>query len=273
MKFVCLGYMDERMWDAMSQSEQDAMMEDCFAYDDGLEKNGHWVGRGEALQGTGTARTLRRKEGTLLVTDGPYAETREQLGGFGMLEARDIDHAVELMSNHPAVRRGGSFEIRPLDEEVTERSQVAPTPVIKAHGMKFICLAYGEENNWTAMSERERETMIAECISYGDLLRKEGGWVGGAALQAAGAAKTLRSRGGKLLVTDGPYAETKEQLGGVATFRFRDMDHAVEAWSQHPCLRAGDALELRPADEKIDAVMAARQMRTETGRRDFVAAT
>ena len=62
-----------------------------------------------------------------------------------------------------------------------------------------------------------------------------------------------------MLVTDGPYAETKEQLGGVATLRFRDLDHAIQAWSNHPCLRVGDSLEIRPADEQFDALVAARQ--------------
>ena len=86
-------------------------MDGCFAYDDVLRKNGHFIG-GEGLQGARTAMTLRSRGGKVLVTDGPYAETKEQLGGILMLEARDMDHAIELMSKHPGVR-GGPFEIRP----------------------------------------------------------------------------------------------------------------------------------------------------------------
>jgi hypothetical protein len=66
-------------------------------------------------------------------------------------------------------------------------------------------------------------------------------------------------KGGKVLVTDGPYAETKEQLGGVAMHTFHDIEQAVEAWSTHPCLRLGDVLEIRPADEEFNARIAARE--------------
>ena len=115
MKFLCLGYMDGKKWDAMSKSEQDAMVQECFSYDDVLRKNGHFLG-GEALQSARTAKTLRWKSGKVLITDGPFAETREQLGGLLVLEAKDMNQAVELMSKHPGVRLGGPFEIRPVEE-------------------------------------------------------------------------------------------------------------------------------------------------------------
>jgi hypothetical protein len=117
MKFVCLGYIEERKWEALSPDEQSASMEACFAYDDVLRKNGHFVG-GEALKSPRTARTLRWKKEQVVVTDGPYAETKEQLGGILILEAADMDEAVALMSRHPGVRLGGPFEIRPADEEI-----------------------------------------------------------------------------------------------------------------------------------------------------------
>jgi hypothetical protein len=115
MKFICLGYSEEKKWDALSQSERDALIEECFAYDDVLRKSGHFVG-GEALQSVRTAKTLQWKDGKVLVTDGPFAETKEQLGGLFVLEARDMNHAIELMSKHPGVRLGGPFEIRPVEE-------------------------------------------------------------------------------------------------------------------------------------------------------------
>jgi hypothetical protein len=115
LKFLCLGYMDEKKWDAMSKSEQDTMMQECFAYDDILRKNGHFVA-GEALQSARKAKTLTWTRGKALITDGPFAETREQLGGLLVLEAKDMDHAVDLMSKHPGVRLGGPFEIRAVEE-------------------------------------------------------------------------------------------------------------------------------------------------------------
>lgn len=115
MKYICLGYMEENKWDTMSQSERDAMMKECFAYDDVLRKNGHFAG-GEALQSVRNATTLRWQNGKVSITDGPYAETKEQLGGILVLEARDLDQAIQLMSKHPGVRLGGSFEIRPTED-------------------------------------------------------------------------------------------------------------------------------------------------------------
>ena len=124
MKYICLGYMEEKKWETMSESERNAMLDDCFAYDDALRKNGHFVG-GEALQSPQNATALRWKNGKVLITDGPYAETKEHLGGILVLEARDLNHAIQLMSNHPGVK-AGPFEIRPvadLNEMIRESEQ------------------------------------------------------------------------------------------------------------------------------------------------------
>jgi hypothetical protein len=109
--------MDPKKWETMSESEQNAMMDECFAYDDVLRKKGHFVG-GEALQSARNATTLRWKSGKVSITDGPYAETKEQLGGILVLEAKDLNHAIQLMSKHPGVK-AGPFEIRQV-EDLTE---------------------------------------------------------------------------------------------------------------------------------------------------------
>jgi hypothetical protein len=112
MKYICLGYYDKSKFDAMTESERNAMFDACFEYDDHLRANGHSAG-GEALQPQETALTLSWKNGKVATTDGPYAETKEQLGGIGVLEARDMNHAVQLMSQHPALKYGTLWEIRP----------------------------------------------------------------------------------------------------------------------------------------------------------------
>jgi hypothetical protein len=117
MKFICLGYADEKKWETMPEAERDALIDECFAYDDVLRENGHFAG-GEGLQSARTAATLRWQNGRVTVTDGPYAEAKEMLGGILILEARDRDHAIQLMSKHPGVRLG-PFEIRPA-EDLTE---------------------------------------------------------------------------------------------------------------------------------------------------------
>lgn len=111
MKYVCLGYYDEKQWQAMSERERNAFMDECFAYDDELRKNGHFLG-GEALESPSSATTLRWQDNKVVITDGPFIETKEQLGGILVFEARDLNQAIELMSKHPGVK-AGPFEIRP----------------------------------------------------------------------------------------------------------------------------------------------------------------
>ncbi len=124
MKFVCMGYIEPGKFENMTESERHAMLDECFAYDDYLRENGHYTA-GEGLQPPAGARKLQWRNGKVLVTDGPYAETKEQLGGLLVLEARDLTHAVELISAHPGVKFG-SWEIRPvadLGEMIRESKQ------------------------------------------------------------------------------------------------------------------------------------------------------
>jgi hypothetical protein len=114
MKDICLGYADEKLRATMSARERHAVIDECFAYDDVLRKNGNFVG-GEALQSTQNATTLRWKNGKVFITDGPHAETKEQLGVILVLEARDLNHAIQLVSKHPGVQ-AGPFEIRPAED-------------------------------------------------------------------------------------------------------------------------------------------------------------
>jgi hypothetical protein len=114
MKYICLGYLDVAQWATLSADQQNAMIDDCIAYDEGLKKNGHWVG-GEGLQSPDTATTLRYQNGKVSVTDGPFVETKEILGGLLIIEARDRNHAIQLMSNHPGVKMG-PWEIRPAED-------------------------------------------------------------------------------------------------------------------------------------------------------------
>ena len=111
MKYICLGYIDLKEYETRPESERDALMDECFDYDDVLRSNSQFAD-GHALQPADSAVTLRWQNGRAVVTDGPYAETKEQLGGILILEARDLNHAIDLMSKHPGVK-AGPFEIRP----------------------------------------------------------------------------------------------------------------------------------------------------------------
>lgn len=122
MKYICLGYMEEELWNRMSEKEQNTFVEECFRYDRELKRSGHFAG-GEALQESRTATTIRYKGGRPVITDGPFAETKEQLGGIMILEAGDLNQAIRLMSNHPSTRMGGTWEIRPANEQINELFQ------------------------------------------------------------------------------------------------------------------------------------------------------
>jgi hypothetical protein len=121
MKYVCLGLFDETKFAGIPQAEARQMMEECFAYDDELRRGGHYLG-GEALDSVRNAVTLRMKDGEIDVTDGPYAETKEVLGGILFLEARDMNHAIALMSKHPGVKIG-PWEIRPANEAINRLNE------------------------------------------------------------------------------------------------------------------------------------------------------
>jgi hypothetical protein len=117
--------------------------------------------------------------------------------------------------------------------------------------MKYLCLGYHEEGAWHAMSDSDRKALLAENAAYEELLRKHGHYVDGKALQGAPTATTLRFDGGKVSITDGPFAETKEQLGGVMVLEATDLNHAIQLMSQLPCMRVGGCLEIRPINENV----------------------
>ena len=112
MKYACLVYLVEKDMMAMSKKEADACTEESLAYDDDLRKAGHFV-VAHALQPVEAATTIRVRNGKLSATDGPFAETKEQLGGFILIEARDLNEAIQVASKIPMARHG-SIEVRPI---------------------------------------------------------------------------------------------------------------------------------------------------------------
>jgi len=118
MKYICLVYYKESEIDAMTQTEWDALNRECIAFGESISSSGHFVG-GAPLEPTHTATTVRVRDGKMSTTDGPYAETKEQLAGFYELEAKDLNEAIQVASRIPPARFG-SIEIRPARELVPE---------------------------------------------------------------------------------------------------------------------------------------------------------
>ena len=126
MKYICLGYIERGKVEGMTDDERNAMLDECFEHNDHLRANGHVVAE-LPLQPPETAMTLYWKNGKVATTDGPYTETKEQLGGILILEARDLNHAIQLLSQHPGGMKYelGPIELRPLadNSEIIKESE------------------------------------------------------------------------------------------------------------------------------------------------------
>jgi len=116
--------------------------------------------------------------------------------------------------------------------------------------MKFVCLGYADEEKRKTLPRAEQEALSSQCLDHWRLLHRQGHLIAGEALENAGGAKTLRTSGDKVVVTDGPFAETKEQLGGVIILEARDMAEAIELIRKHPgAAERGDVIEIRAVAE------------------------
>ena len=114
MKYLCLIYEDEKAWQTMSEADMQKGMAEYNAFTESIKKNGNYVG-GEALQPTKTAKAVRVRNGKLSATDGPYVETKEQLGGYYLITAKDLNDAVQVASRIPGAKHG-TVEVRPIME-------------------------------------------------------------------------------------------------------------------------------------------------------------
>ena len=114
MTYLCLIYVEEKKVGTMTKAERDAITGVYFAFTEAIQKSGHFLG-GEALEPVHAATTLRVRNGKLSTTDGPFAETKEQLGGFYLIQARDLNEAIQVAARIPSARQG-SVEVRPVQE-------------------------------------------------------------------------------------------------------------------------------------------------------------
>jgi len=123
MKYLCLAYEEENKLNALSRSEWDALRVETLSYLDELRKSGYII-VAEALQSVRTAATVRVRSGKVAITDGPFAETKETLGGFFLINAQDLNEAIQVASRWPSARLG-SIEVRPLEDGLKEDKRYA----------------------------------------------------------------------------------------------------------------------------------------------------
>jgi hypothetical protein len=113
MQYMLMCCFDERRWAEMPEPQRQAIMREYGEFVQGIVRSGHYRA-GAQLQSTSMATTVREKNGKLTTTDGPFAETKEQLGGYHLIECRDLDEAISIAKRIPTLRVGGSIEVRPL---------------------------------------------------------------------------------------------------------------------------------------------------------------
>ena len=122
--YLCLAYEEEARLNALSPSEWEALRDATLAYVGELDRKGHLIST-RPLQSASTAVTVRVRQGSLSTTDGPFAETKEQLGGFFLIEAADLNEAIQLAANWPSARIG-TIEVRPIETELKVSGRYAP---------------------------------------------------------------------------------------------------------------------------------------------------
>ena len=114
MRYLCLIYDNEKAWEKMPKEESDAVFGEYYTFTEGIKQSGQHLG-GEALQPSPTATTVRVRNGKVATTDGPFAETKEQLGGYYLIDARDLNDAIQVAAKIPSARYG-AVEVRPIME-------------------------------------------------------------------------------------------------------------------------------------------------------------
>jgi hypothetical protein len=199
---------------------------------------------GEALQPAASARTVRHgDDGEPLVTDGPYAETAEALGGFYVLEADTLDDAIALAREIPNARHGW-IAMRPFVMWQGDAGTGAPGP-------RHLALIYGKESPGDTPGTPEWDAGAAEHGRFADAAGDA--VVAGGALHPIDTTTTVRVRDGELLVTDGPYAESAEVVGGFYVLAAADADAAADVAAKIP-VNPGGGVEVRPVADVGDDV-------------------
>jgi hypothetical protein len=203
--------------------------EDIAPWFEKYSANG-WRVEGDRLRPGSDAVTVRRRGGKVFTSDGPFAESKEGIAGYDLLNCPDLDAALEVAAAHP-MSRFGRIEIRPIDAlNLPGMPGLAPVPPGTSLFFQFIVDTPDGEPYVPAENDIE---------SWVDKHLRSGALRGGERLAGRQSATTVRRRGGRLLVTDGPFADTKESLAGYGILACRTLDEAVRISADHPGARYG----------------------------------
>jgi hypothetical protein len=195
--------------------------------------------QGDPVEDPEAATTVRVRDGEVLLSDGPFAETKEVVAGYDLLEAPDLETAVDYATRHP-VAAIGALEVREVWEDFVAPRE-APAREPRADGRDYLFLHVPDPEVFRRLAD--------ERLDPTDWVRKvedEGVTLGGARLRdEADASATVRRRDGEVLITRGPFAELGEQIAGIDLVRATDLDEALALAAAHPTATIG-AIEVRP---------------------------
>ena len=240
MKYMLLIYGAENCW---TDEERTACLAESLAVCDELAARGKFIDAAP-LQLVATAATVRVRNGRPLVTEGPFAETTEQLGGYYLLDVADLDEAIAVAGRLPPAAKG-TVEIRPL-ADLDGLPPARPRPNgPDAQGSPYLLLCYDNPATWEALGPAALDGAKAEAAGLARQLSDAGQYLLASPLHPADTATCVRVRDGKRVITDGPYAETHEVLGGFYLILARSRDAALQAAARHPGARL-TAVEVRP---------------------------
>jgi hypothetical protein len=246
MNYVLLIHASEAAFHDPRHAVKHAALEQYGAFTAELAATGK-LGDCAALSPIGTATTVRVRDGKRSVTDGPFAETREQLGGYYGVADMTEEEACAWAAKVPDAE-GGSIEVRPLVElppRPAGKGAPAPVPPPTEANTEYLLLIYEQEARWENLSAEETAALFARYRKVSDDLAASGLRIASEPLQPVAKARTVRVAKGKRTVTDGPFAETREQLGGYYRIRARNLDEAIAWAAKIPAAETG-CIEVRP---------------------------
>ena len=241
MNYVLLIHAAESRFATMSPSETESLMQEYGKYTKDLFATGK-AGDCAALEPTHTATHVQVRDGKRIVKDGPFAETREQLGGYYAIAAKTEEEAIDWAAKIPDAR-GGTIEVRPIPSfDSGPATPYAP----EGKGLKqYLLLIYEPESRWENIPEAEAGAIYGRYMAFSKSLKEQKKFIAGDRLVTVKKAKSVGVTDGKRVLRDGPFAETREQLGGYYRVFAKDLDEAIAMAAQIPAAETG-TIEVRP---------------------------
>jgi hypothetical protein len=229
---MLLAYSPEQAW---TQEEWTACTVASTRICQELQAEGRFIAAAP-LHPVASATSVRVRQGGALITTGPFAETTEQLGGFFLIEVPDLDVAIAIAARLPSAQKG-TVEVRPVFSLEGLPAERFPEP--GAAGPRYMLLCYDDAQAWNELGPAALQAAQAEAAALTRQLDARGQYISASPLHPIASATSVRIRQGGLLVSDGPFAETREFLGGYYLIRARDLNDALTAAARHPGARVG----------------------------------